>query len=138
EGILVTLWQSKTDQERKSAVIAIPKGENAAYCPVAALRRWLDAAGIVAGPIFLRMRRNDAIGTSRLTPQSVALIVKRYAKLAGLPELAKDPDCMALEFGGHSLRRGFLSSAARNGANLLRMANHSRHKSLETLRGYIE
>lgn len=56
------------------------------------------------------------------------LIVKRYAKLAGL-----DPT----QFAGHSLRAGFITSAAEGGAALLRIADQSRHKSLDVLRGYV-
>jgi site-specific recombinase XerC len=49
-GLLVTIRCSKTDQEREGTTIAIPRGDIA--CPVKALRAWLDAAGIEAGPIF--------------------------------------------------------------------------------------
>ena len=63
-----------------------------------------------------------------LTAQSVALIVKRYADAAGL-----DPR----EFAGHSLRAGFLTSAAENGADVLRMMEVSRHKRVETVQGYV-
>jgi hypothetical protein len=49
-GLLVTIRGSKTDQEHEGATIAIPRGDIA--CPVKALRAWLDAAGIEAGPIF--------------------------------------------------------------------------------------
>jgi site-specific recombinase XerD len=47
EGMLVTLRRSKTDQEGLGRRVAIPRGEIA--CPVAALRAWLDAAGITEG-----------------------------------------------------------------------------------------
>src|ERR1700737_1060731 len=49
-GLLVTIRASKTDQERVGATIAIARGDIA--CPVKALRDWLAAAGIEAGPIF--------------------------------------------------------------------------------------
>jgi formate dehydrogenase assembly factor FdhD len=38
-------------------------------------------------------------------------------------------------FSGHSLRSGFLTSAA--GASLFKMMDVSRHKSVDTLRGYV-
>lgn len=41
------------------------------------------------------------------------------------------------EFAGHSLRSGFLTSAAENGANLFKMMDVSRHKSVDTVRGYV-
>jgi hypothetical protein len=40
-------------------------------------------------------------------------------------------------FAGHSLRSGFLTSAAARGASIFKMADQSRHKSIDTLRGYV-
>jgi hypothetical protein len=60
--------------------------------------------------------------------QSVALIVKAYAARLGL-----DPSA----FSGHSLRSGFLTSAAARGASLFKMMDVSRHRSVDTLRGYV-
>jgi hypothetical protein len=39
-------------------------------------------------------------------------------------------------FSGHSLRSGFLTSAAGKGASMFKMMDVSRHKSVDTLRGY--
>src|SRR5229473_666604 len=49
-GLLVTIRQSKTDQEGAGDVIALARGDVA--CPVKALRAWLQASGIEAGAIF--------------------------------------------------------------------------------------
>jgi len=65
---------------------------------------------------------------TRLTDRSVAKIVKMHAARVGL-----DP----AKFGGHSLRAGFLTSAAAHGASIFKMADQSRHKSMDTLRGYV-
>jgi hypothetical protein len=43
----------------------------------------------------------------------------------------------AKQFAGHSLRSGFLTSAAAAGKSIFKMMDQSRHKSVETLRGYI-
>jgi hypothetical protein len=51
-----------------------------------------------------------------------------YAERAGL-----DP---AL-FAGYSMRAGFLTSAAQRGASIFKMMDQSRHRSVETLRGYV-
>jgi len=40
-------------------------------------------------------------------------------------------------YAGHSLRAGFLTSAAARGASVFKMMDVSRHKSVDTLRGYI-
>jgi site-specific recombinase XerD len=64
----------------------------------------------------------------RLTDRSVANIIKTHAQRVGL-----DP---AL-FSGHSLRAGFLTSAAKRGASLFKMMAASRHPSMDTLAGYV-
>ena len=43
----------------------------------------------------------------------------------------------AKPFSGHSLRSGFLTSAAGKGASIFKMMDVSRHKSVDTLRGYV-
>jgi hypothetical protein len=86
------------------------------------------AAGITHGPVFRRLHRGDTVGRSRLSAASVALVVKDLAGKVGL-----DPGRCA----GHSLRRGFLTSAARNRASIFKMADQSRHNSLDVLREYV-
>jgi hypothetical protein len=41
------------------------------------------------------------------------------------------------DFSGHSLRSGFLTSAAARGASVFKLVEVSRHKSVDTLCGYI-
>ena len=124
-GLRVTIRRGKTDQEGEGAVIAIVRGSIA--CPVAALAAWRHAAGITTGPLFRSIRKGGKVG-ARLSAQSVADIVKAHAENVGL-----DP---AL-FAGHSLRAGFLTSAAKRGASIFKMMDQSRHKSVDTLRGYV-
>jgi hypothetical protein len=40
-------------------------------------------------------------------------------------------------FAGHSLRAGFLTSAAKRGASIFEMIDVSRHRSVGTLRDYV-
>jgi hypothetical protein len=88
---------------------------------------WLDAASITTGPLFHSIRKGGKVG-GRLSDQSVADIVKAHAERVGL-----DP---AL-FAGHSLRAGFLTSAAKRGASIFKMMDVSRHRSVDTLLGYV-
>jgi site-specific recombinase XerD len=125
-GLLVTIRGSKTDQERQGVTIAIARGDIA--CPVKALREWLDAAGIEAGPLFRPINKSGTVAATRLTCRSVANFVKAYAGRAGFD---------ASTFSGHSLRSGFLTSAAGKGASIFKMMDVSRHKSVDTLRGYV-
>jgi site-specific recombinase XerD len=126
DGLRVTIRRSKTDQEGQGAVIAIPRGTIA--CPVAALKAWLEAAAISKGPVFRPIAKGERIQGARLTDRSIAAIVKAHAARVGLDPAA---------FAGHSLRSGFLTSAAARGASIFKMADQSRHKSMDTLRGYV-
>ncbi len=125
-GLLIKIRRSKTDQEGEGVTIAIAKGD--ITCPAKALREWLDAAGIETGAIFRPVNKSGVVAPSRLSDRSVANIVKAYAGRAGFD---------ARTFSGHSLRSGFLTSAAGNGASIFKMMDVSRHKSVDTLRGYV-
>jgi len=128
EGLKVTIEQSKTDQEGQGQVIAILRQSESPYCPIQALQDWLTVAGIERGALFRRMYRSDKVGSTRLSSQSVAMVIKDYAHKAGLD---------SSRYSGHSLRSGFLTSAARNQASIFKMADQSRHRSLDVLRQYV-
>jgi site-specific recombinase XerD len=127
EGMLVMLRRSKTDQEGVGRKVAIPRGEVA--CPVAAVKAWLEAAGITEGAVFRRIfnRRNQRVTDRRLAGRNVAAVTK-----AGAARLGFDPSA----FGGHSLRSGFVTSAVKRGANLIKITDVTGHKSLEMLKTY--
>ena len=130
EGLLVTIRRSKGDQEGEGQVVAILAQRGSPWCPVAAVEAWLRHAGITAGPVLRRVYRGGRVEVARpLSEQSVAGIVKRLAARVGLEPA---------DYAGHSLRRGFLTSAARNRADLLKLLAQSRHRNVETVRGYIE
>jgi integrase len=122
EGLRITIRRSKTDQENHGAVIAIPRGSIA--CPVAALMTWIASASIIEGPVFRPVARGGRPLNARLTDRSVAEIVKNHAARVGLEPA---------QFSGHSLRSGFLTSAAARGASIFKMADQSRHKSMDVL-----
>lgn len=128
QGFDVLVANSKTDQEGRGQVVAIPRVPQSPYCPKQAVSDWMVAAAIEAGPVFVRLHRGDRVGASRLTDQSVALILKGLAAKVGLD---------ASRYAGHSLRSGFLTSAAQNRASIFKMADQSRHKSLDVLREYV-
>ena len=128
EGLSVLIASSKTDQEGVGQTVAIPKVADSPYCPVRAVADWLVAAEISSGAVFRRVHRGDTVAQTRLSGQSVSLIIKNLAARVGL-----DPS----RYAGHSLRSGFLTSAARNRASIFKMADQSRHKSLDVLREYV-
>ena len=65
---------------------------------------------------------------ARLSDHAVARIVQARALAAGL-----DP----ARYAGHSLRAGFVTAAARAGADIWKIQQVSRHKSMQVLSGYV-
>jgi integrase len=64
EGVMIHIRRSKTDQEGMGASVAVPRGATA--CPVAALKAWIEAAGITEGAVFRRVFNRKA---QRITDQ---------------------------------------------------------------------
>ncbi len=127
DGLRVTIRRSKTDQEGRGQTVGVPAGGKLLVAE--RVVAWIQAAGITSGPIFRPINRHGQVLPAALTATSVAAIVKAYVGRAGL-----DP----ATFAGHSLRRGFLTSAANHGATLARMKAVSRHKSVDVLMGYVD
>jgi site-specific recombinase XerD len=65
---------------------------------------------------------------ARLSDHAVARIVQARAAAAGL-----DP----ARYAGHSLRAGFVTAAARSGADIWKIREVSRHRSLQVLGTYV-
>jgi integrase len=128
EGLVVRVRRSKGDQEGKGAEKGIPYASNASICPVRALAAWLSAAQITEGPIFRAIDQHGHVSSVALSDKSVSLVVKRAAKRAGA-----DPDLV----GGHSLRAGFATTAAKKGKSLDAIMRQTLHKSEKVARGYI-
>ncbi len=126
-GIVLQLRRSKTDQEAQGRLVGIPR-LHTETCPVRALEAWLAAAAIAEGPLFRAVDRHGNVGPGRLADRTVARVVQRAAAAAGLE---------AGTFAGHSLRAGFMTSAARGGADEQKIMEQSGHRSIEVARRYI-
>ncbi|GAB3778939.1 site-specific integrase [Dyella agri] len=118
------LGHSKTQQAGPSATSTPDKP---LLGPAAeALADWLAATQLTEGPIFRRLWRHR-VG-DRLSPASVAMIVQRRARLAGLEG----------NFGGHSLRSGFVTEGARQGIALPALMAMTEHRSVGSVVGYFQ
>ena len=117
EGLKIFIKRSKTDQSGEGMTKAIPYFDNKNFCPVTALKNWIDKAKIKSGKLF------------NISDKTVALIIKKHANLAGL-----DPN----KYGGHSLRSGFATSAAESGAEERNIMNMTGHKTTQMVRRYIK
>ena len=129
EGLKINLKKSKTDQYGEGSTKALPYFDNSQFCPVLSIKRWIDITGINSGPLFRRFSKGSKLSQFRLTDQTVALLIKKYLKLAGI-------DCK--NYSGHSLRSGFATSAAESGAEERSIMAMTGHKSTEMVRRYIK
>ncbi|MEI8395796.1 MAG: site-specific integrase [Rhodospirillaceae bacterium] len=129
QGLLIRIRRSKTDQAGEGAQVALPYGTQM-KCPVDALKAWLEVlitAGANTGKVF-RSITKDGVLSGSLHPDSVGRILKRRFGAAGLDAAA---------YSGHSLRSGFLTSAADNGATVWQLVTVSRHKDVKSLSSYV-
>ena len=117
EGVKLFIKRSKTDQSGEGMIKAIPYFENINFCPVKALKSWIDMIELKKGKIF------------NISDKNVSLIIKKYANYAGLD---------SRKYAGHSLRSGFATSAAESGAEERSIMAMTGHKSAEMVRRYIK
>lgn len=124
--MLLTIRRSKTDQAGNGQTIPIPEGR--LIRPIHRVQTWLSASGITHGPLFRAMKRGGSVREGPLHPSDVPRLVKHYAALIGL-----DPR----EVSGHSLRAGFVTSAAAHRARIDKIMAITRHTNPTTVMKYI-
>jgi len=127
EGLILMVRREKQDQVGRGRHIGLPKGKRKETCPVRCLEAWLDIRGVESGPLFSRFDKGHE-GEPMKRGDAVSQVVKSAVELLGL-----DPG----EYGGHSLRAGFITAAAEAGVGELTIANHTGHRCLGVLRRYI-
>jgi integrase len=135
-GITITLPRSKTDQEGQGREVEIVRGGQPestplaeCTCPVRALDQWLRQAGIASGPAFRKVNRGENVQKTALNPASVAWILKRALGRAGVRDLHN--------YGAHSLRAGFATTAFDNGVPEFKIRKQTGHKTSRMLEKYI-
>jgi len=117
----VHLGRTKTDQTGIGCVISLPENPyEKELCPVEAIKNWLSLSP-KSEYLF------PGSGDGHLQVAQVNRIVKESAKRAGL-----DPK----PFGSHSLRAGFVTQALRDGKEALVVMKQTRHRNVQTLKGY--
>lgn len=125
-GIVIHIRKSKTDQYGTGQRVAVPEGKK--IRPVAHLRNWLRKSGIQDGYLFQTMRKNGSLTGSPLHHSDIPRLVKRYVAAIGL-----NPK----DFSAHSLRAGFVTSAAAHHARLDKIMEITRHTNPATVMKYI-
>lgn len=124
--LFINIRRSKTDQAGLGQRVAVPAGEQ--LQPLDVLERWLQTRGYDAGYLFQSFRRGGNLTGRPLHHSDVPRLVKRYVATIGL-----DSD----EFSAHSLRAGFVTSAAAHHARLDKIMAVTRHSNPTTVMKYI-
>ncbi|MFV9429293.1 tyrosine-type recombinase/integrase [Rhodococcus aetherivorans] len=161
DGLHIRLRKSKTDQEGRGSVRALPFTHSHASCPPCAWMRWaqvvaaFDSGGRSAVIRLLRtaepFETHVCRGTRpRMMPSSPLLrSIRKNGNLSDTAlsgaavhkairrraeQAGYDPDIVQ-RLGGHSLRAGFVTQAFRNGASahaIMRQTGHTTPAMLET------
>lgn len=101
QGVIVSIWAGKTG-DRESEICY---GDDASMCAIAAMRQWMQHAGITTGPIFRQITitprgdRRAVIGQEGISGQAVNRAFIKWAAAADLP---------SGRWTAHALRAGFL------------------------------
>ena len=124
--MFIYVRKSKTDQQGRGQKIAIPEGKY--LKPIQRLQDWLQASGITQGYLFQTMKRGGKLRGRSMHHSDIPRLVKHYAELIGLD---------SKEISGHSLRAGFVTSAAVHHARLDKIMEITRHSNPQTVMRYI-
>ncbi|WP_255312206.1 integrase [Rhodococcus rhodnii] len=165
DGVHLRIRRSKTDQEGRGRVLALPYGAHVDTCPPCALRRWLDVliAHHTSGrPAVIRALRDapplaehvcsapcpsiprDLAGAPVFRPVTRGGQIRDTAlsgaavheRIRRRATLAGYPDDIVAQLGGHSPRAGFVTQAFRNGQTSEQIARQTDHASAATVELY--
>lgn len=123
EGIIITIRQSKTDKFGEGQKIAILKRKHP--CPIKYLREWqkINEHKVV----FCSVNKADKVTGIKLSDIDVARITKKWAASV---------DFDTTKIAGHSLRRGFVTTAVNHGIRNHIIMKTTRHKSSKMIDDY--
>ncbi|SLH95686.1 integrase [Mycobacteroides abscessus subsp. massiliense] len=164
DGVHVHLRKSKTDQMGEGTVYPLPRAKDPLRCPPCAYVRWaavvsaFDSDGKDAvirlitdspefgdrhvcrsraakidprRPLFRSVRRSGILTATALSGAGVHAVIRRRALAAGF-----DPEAVE-RLGGHSLRAGFVTQAARAGADHHSIMRQTGHRSPAMVTRYV-
>lgn len=122
DAFIYNLTHSKTQQDGRER----PDDAKPLLGPAAhAMQAWLDASGVVEGPVFRRVLKGGRVGAG-LSAATVRDIVRERCFQAGLEG----------DYGAHSLRSGFVTEAARQQVPLADTMALTGHRTVAAVLGY--
>ena len=102
-GLYAWITAAKNDPRKKGRELFVPRlPRKTELCAVAALEAWLESIGPI-GAVFRTFDLRSRLTENRLDPGDVARILRRRCEAAGVEG----------DLAGHSLRRGFITNAAK-------------------------
>ena len=111
---MLTYRGSKTNQYKETEEKALFFSPYPATCPVRAMQDYLEVLDRVAGPLFVRIRKNEQITEDRLSDKQVARTTKAY---------------LGENYSAHSLRASFVTIAKLNGADDSQIMQQTKHRT---------
>ena len=126
-GITLYLPRSKSDRDNLGKTYQTPALQR--LCPVQAYIEWINAAGLVRGPVFRRIDRWGNLSEEGLHANSVIPLLRQALQRAGIP---------AEQYTSHSLRRGFATWAHRSGWDLKSLMSYVGWKDMKSAMRYVE
>ncbi len=137
QGALITLTRSK-NSPTEPVTITIPA--TWAKQALEALARWAAHAELRPGsPVLRPLTRGGRVLPARLQPPALTAIVRRRMTqhFRGKDLDAGAAHVAALDYSAHSLRGGFLSSAAASGVEEWKLRDRGRHATPEVAASYV-
>lgn len=132
QGVTVTLVRSKTDQQGKGRVVALPPGPGR-MCPVKLLKAWIpllreaSADEVTSQPLFRGVNRYGQL-RGGLSGAAIGGVIRRRMH---------DCDLDPSGFSAHSLRSGLVTAAAKAGVPTWAIQRQTGHRSESTVHRYI-
>ncbi len=147
-GLTLTIPRSKTDQAGKGMVAFVPRGEHVETDVVGAVERWLNvlrAAGATDDTYLLcPIDRHENLYLFEEQPdgsrQPVAAVNGQTVThlLRGALRRAEIEGVNIDAFSSHSGKRGIATQLAQKTTDISEIAKVTRHKSLQTVKGYVD
>jgi integrase len=165
DGLHISIRRSKTDQEGRGRVHALPRSTDPTRCPPCAYARWAQVVAAhdtggraavirllttpgagdltahscgVVGAVQIAAKRpvfRSVADNGRLSPGAMSGAAV-HAAVRRRAARAGYPDTVVAQLGAHSLRAGFVTQAFRNGADTHAIMRQTAHLNPATVEIY--
>lgn len=129
---VVTLGQTKTDQNAKGQTIELPRitSEWKDLCPYMALKAWLGLCGKASGPVWLQTYHGKITDKPLISPGYFYKMVMATAERAGIPKSEIAPH--------RTFRATPITMAILASTPMAEVMDKARHKSAQTTTKYFD